>query len=62
VTISAGRDIIRSIRVYDMAGNLIDSRSPNSNRTQTRLPGIAGTYLLEIETSRGRSLERVVRR
>ncbi|MFM7729753.1 MAG: T9SS type A sorting domain-containing protein, partial [Flavobacteriales bacterium] len=62
VTISAGRDVIKYVRVYDMAGNLIDSRSPNSTRTQTRLPAQAGGYLIEVVTTRGRSLERVIRR
>jgi len=60
--VNANRDVIQSIHVYSLDGKLVDTLRPNSSKSQVRLPLIVGTYLLDVQTSRGRKVERVVRR
>ncbi|MBX7051955.1 MAG: T9SS type A sorting domain-containing protein [Flavobacteriales bacterium] len=62
VNIDAGKDIIKKINVYDLQGKLIESYAPNSSRSQAQLPKAVGTYLLDVTTSRGRRIEKVLRR
>ena len=62
VMVNAGNDAIQFIKVYSLDGKLVETISPNSSRAQVRLPLIAGTYLLDVQTSRGRKVERVIRR
>jgi hypothetical protein len=62
VFVDAGTDVIKSIHVYDMNGKLVQSLQVNGNRTAVKLPFISGMYLLDIHTSRGRKVEKVLRR
>ena len=62
VMVNAGNDAIQFIKVYSLDGKLVETIGPNSSRAQVRLPLIAGTYLLDVQTSRGRKVERVIRR
>jgi hypothetical protein len=62
VFIDAGADIIKSVQVYDMSGKLVQSLQLNATRTTIKLPFISGMYLLDIATSRGRKVEKILRR
>lgn len=62
VMVDAGSDLIRSIDVYAIDGKLLDRIQPNNPRTQVKLPALPGTYLLDVVTSRGRRVEKVMRR
>jgi Cytochrome c554 and c-prime len=62
VQVNAAKDIIQSIHVYTLDGKLVDTLSPAASRAQVKLPLMVGTYLLDVQTSRGRKVERVVRR
>lgn len=62
INIDAGKDIIKRINVYDMKGSLIESFAPNKNNVQTQLPKAVGTYLIDVTTSRGRRIEKVLRK
>jgi hypothetical protein len=62
VQVNAGNDAIQYIKVYSLDGKLVETLNPMASRTQVRLPLIAGTYLLDVQTSRGRKVERVIRR
>jgi hypothetical protein len=62
VQVNAGKDVIQSVQIYTLDGKLVDTIRPNSARTLVRLPIIVGTYLIDVQTSRGRKVERVVRR
>jgi len=62
VQVNASKDIIQSIRIYTLDGKLVDTLRPTASRAQVRLPLITGTYLLDVQTSRGRKVERVIRR
>ena len=62
VMVNAGKDAIQSIHVYSLDGKLVETLRPAATRAQVRLPLIVGTYLLDVQTSRGRKVERVIRR
>jgi hypothetical protein len=62
VQVNAGNDAIQFIKVYSLDGKLVETLRPSATRAQVRLPLISGTYLLEVQTSRGRKVERVIRR
>lgn len=62
VMVNAGNDAIQTIKVYSLDGKLVETLNPSASRAQVRLPLIAGTYLLDVQTSRGRKVERVIRR
>lgn len=62
VQVNAGSDAIQVIRIYSLDGKLVETLRPTATRTQVRLPLISGTYLLDVQTSRGRKVERVIRR
>lgn len=62
VQVNAGNDAIQTIKVYSLDGKLVETLNPSASRAQVRLPLIAGTYLLDVQTSRGRKVERVIRR
>ena len=62
VFVDAGADVISSIDVYDMNGKLIQSLKLNTGKTVVKLPFISGMYLLDIVTSRGRKVEKILRR
>lgn len=62
VWINAGRDQILSIQVYNMEGKLVENLRPGNSKIQLRLPIIAGMYLLDVQTTRGRKIEKVLRR
>jgi len=62
VTVDAGKDIIKSISVYSSEGKLIEILKPNASRSRVLLPYAIGTYLLDVSTSRGRRVEKVMRR
>lgn len=62
VIIDAGNDVLKQVNVYSLDGKLIQSFVPNATRTAVKLPVITGTYLLDVTTSRGRRVEKVLRR
>ena len=62
VTVDAGKDIIKSISVYSGEGKLIEILKPNASRSRVLLPYAIGNYLLDVSTSRGRRVEKVMRR
>jgi hypothetical protein len=62
VWVNAGNDVIREINVYSMDGKLVESMRPGNSKYPVRLPLITGTYLLDVQTSRGRKIEKVMRR
>jgi hypothetical protein len=62
VMVNAGNDAIQSIHIYNLDGKLVETLRPAATRAQVRLPLIVGTYLLDVQTSRGRKVERVIRR
>ncbi|MFM9005457.1 MAG: T9SS type A sorting domain-containing protein, partial [Flavobacteriales bacterium] len=62
VQVNAFNDAIQQIQIYSLDGKLVDTLRPGSSRAQVRLPLIVGTYLIDVQTSRGRKVERVVRR
>lgn len=62
VRIQAGNDVIRQINVYTMEGKLVETLRPGMGSCQIRLPLITGTYLVDVQTSRGRKIEKVMRR
>jgi len=63
VMVDAGKDRIVQINVYAMNGKLIESiNANNASRKQFYIEGNAGTYLLDVTTSRGRRVEKVMKR
>jgi hypothetical protein len=62
VQVNAGRDVIQCIKVYSLDGKIVETIRPQSSQANVRLPLIVGTYLLDVQTSRGRKVERVIRR
>jgi hypothetical protein len=62
VQVNAGKDVIQLIRVYSLDGKIVETIRPQSTQSNVKLPLIVGTYLLEVQTSRGRKVERVIRR
>jgi hypothetical protein len=62
VQVNAGKDPIQFIKVYSLDGRIVETLRPQSTQATVKLPLIVGTYLLEVQTSRGRKVERVIRR
>jgi hypothetical protein len=62
IQIDAGADMIREIRIHSIDGKLLDERKGNGNRIVIHLPETPGTYLLDVTTSRGRRIEKVLRK
>jgi hypothetical protein len=62
VRIQAGNDVIRQVNIYTMEGKLVETLRPGTGSCQVRLPLITGTYLVDVQTSRGRKVEKVMRR
>ncbi len=62
VWVNAGSDIIQQVSVYTMEGKLVETVRPSNSKTPIRLPVISGMYLLDVQTSRGRKIEKVMRR
>jgi hypothetical protein len=62
VTVDAGRDQITRISIYSIDGKLVETLQPNSTRHQFFLPKAVGTYILDVTTSRGRRIEKILRR
>lgn len=62
VTLDAGNDELLQIKIYTLDGRLIRTYEGTSNKRNVQLPETAGTYLLDVTTSRGRRVEKVLRR
>lgn len=61
VTIDAGKDMIQEINVYTLSGDLVLSKRIKIQSTRINLPETPGTYLIDVRTSRGRRIEKVIR-
>lgn len=62
IAIDAGVDYIKQINIYTADGKLVQSINANSSRKNAQLPDAVGTYLIDVTTSRGRRVEKVLRR
>ena len=62
ITVNGGKDTIKEIRIYNLQGQLIETRRINMIRTQINLPAAMGTYIIDVHTSNGRYVEKVIRR
>ncbi len=61
VRIQAGNDPILEIKIYDAAGKLLVAYQPRQSQYMLRLPDSIGTYFIDVRTSRGRRIEKVLR-
>ncbi|MEN9639365.1 MAG: hypothetical protein RLZZ262_1233 [Bacteroidota bacterium] len=59
--IQTGNDPILEIKVYDANGKLLVSYQPRQSQFMVRLPDTPGTYFIDVRTSRGRKVEKVLR-
>lgn len=62
VTVDAGNDAIKQISIYTAQGKLVQTISANAAKKNIQLPDATGTYLIDCTTTRGRRVEKVLRR
>lgn len=61
ITIQSGNDQILEVNLYSIDGDLIQSKKVKVQTLRMNLPDTPGTYLLDIKTSRGRRIEKILR-
>lgn len=61
ITIQSGSDQILEVNLYSIDGALIQTRKVKVQTLRMNLPDAPGTYLLDVRTSRGRRLEKILR-
>ena len=54
--------MVDEIAIYTLDGKFIERRKIGSVVARIQLPETRGTYFIEINSSKGRTLERVIRR
>jgi hypothetical protein len=63
LNINGGKSVVKTVSVYTISGQLIETRQINTIRTQITLPKAMGTYIIDVHTADGqRHIEKVVRR
>jgi hypothetical protein len=62
VNLTSNGAIVDEIAIYSIDGRFIERRKIGSVVARIQLPETRGTYFVEINSSRGRTLERVIRR
>jgi hypothetical protein len=62
VNLSANGTVVDEIAIYSLDGRFIERRKIGSVVARIQLPETRGTYFIEINSSRGKTLERVIRR
>jgi hypothetical protein len=62
VTLNASGEVIKSIAIYSLNGQLIDKPKIGGIIVRTQLPSASGMYFIEIETQSGKKLlQRIIR-
>jgi hypothetical protein len=62
VNLTSNGAMVDEIAIYSLDGKFIERRKVGSVVARIQLPETRGTYFIEINSSRGRTLERVIRR
>ncbi|MFZ4784143.1 MAG: T9SS type A sorting domain-containing protein [Flavobacteriales bacterium] len=63
LNINGGKSMVKTVSIYTISGQLIETRQINTIRTQITLPKAMGTYIIDVHTADGqRHIEKVVRR
>ncbi len=62
VNLTSNGSIVDEIAIYSIDGRFIERRKIGSVVARIQLPETRGTYFIEINSSKGRTLERVIRR
>lgn len=62
ITIKGGKGVIQQVRIFDLTGKLIETKKINQPITRMILPTAVGTYIVEVTTTEGKFIEKVIRR